>query len=221
MNYLALTQRLAVEAGSGANISTVVAQTGEAGRMANWIAAAWDDLQLERPDWYWMRANFTFPTVAATRAYSATTAGIASRFGIWDTDSVRLYQTSQNDELEVPWSAYEDFRSAYMVGPQTQNRPLTVSIDPAMNLLFGPTPDMAYTVTGEYFKAPQTLAVDADTPEMPAQFHMAIIFRALMLYARYEAAAEIYADAELNYKRFLRRLELNQLPAVEVAGTLT
>jgi hypothetical protein len=49
---------------------------------------------------------------------------------------------------------------------------------------------------------------------------MAIIFRALMLYARYEAAPEIYADADANYKRLLRRIELNQLPTIEIGGTL-
>lgn len=221
MNYLQLAQRLAVEAGSGANISTVVAASGEAGRMANWISAAWDDLQLERPDWYWMRAEFSFPTVASDYKYSSTDAGIADRFGIWDIDSMRAYQTNKNDELGLSWMAYDDFRSAYLIGPQTQSRPLIVSVDPAMNLLFGPIPNLVYTITGEYYKAPQTLAVDDDVPELPAQYHMAIVYRALMLYARYEAAAEIYSDAEMNYKRFLRRIELNQLPTVEVAGTLT
>jgi len=46
---------------------------------------------------------------------------------------------------------------------------------------------------------------------------MAIVYRALMLYARYEAAGEIYQDAMVNYQRFLRRIQLNQLPGMTVA----
>ena len=221
MNYLQLANRLATEAGSGANISSVVAQSGEAGRMANWIASAWEDIQLERPDWYWMRSTFSFPTVIGDRKYSSIDAGITSRFAMWDVNSIRLYQYTITDELKLQWFNYENFRNSYMIGPQVQSRPLTITVDPELNLLFGPIPNYAYTVTGEYFKSPQTLSVDADTPELPSQFHMAIVYRALMLYARYESASEIYSDAELNYKRLLRRLELNQLPTVEVGGTLT
>jgi hypothetical protein len=220
MNFLALTRRLAVEAGSSANISSVVAQSGEAGRMAGWTSSAWDDVQLERPDWYWMRGSFSFPTVAGDMDYSPADAGIATRFGMWDTNSFRAFLTNRNDELKLSWLDYESFRDSYMIGPQIQSRPMYASIAPNLNILLGPIPEAAYTINGEYFKAPQTLTVDDDEPEIPAQFQMIIVYRALMLYARYEAAAEIYADAEMNYKRMLRRLELNQLPTVEVLGTL-
>jgi hypothetical protein len=49
---------------------------------------------------------------------------------------------------------------------------------------------------------------------------MAIVYRALMLYGRYEAAAEIYQDADTNYKRIMRRVDLNQLPDIELAEPL-
>ncbi len=221
MNALQLAQRLAVEAGSSANVASIVAQSGEAGRMANWIAAAWVDLQLERPDWYWMRGSFSFSTTALDGQYSSTDAGITSRFAMWDVKSLRCYQTNVNDELALSWMQYEDFRSAYLIGSQSPSRPVNCSIAPSLDLLLGPRPEAVYVISGEYFKSPQDLAVDADVPELPAQYHMAIIYRALMMYARYEAAAEIYADAEANYKRLLRRLELNQLPTVEFGGTLT
>jgi hypothetical protein len=189
--------------------------------MVNWISAAWDDLQLERPDWYWLRAGFTLTLSASDYQYSYTDAGIATRFSMWDTNSLRQYKLSKNDEIQLSFMGYEDFRQSYLIGAETQSQPEYFTIDPQLNLMFGPIPDATYTVSGEYFKAPHTLATNEDIPEIPAQYHMAIVYRALMLYARYEAASEIYEDASLNYKRFLRRLELNQLPDVAVGGTLT
>ena len=189
--------------------------------MVNWTASAWDDIQLERPDWYWMRSSFTFTTVGGTRLYSPSDAGIASRFSMWDTNSLRIWRLSKTDEIELPFLAYEDFRQSYLIGQEIQNQPLYYTIDPQLNLLLGPIPDGVSTVTGEYFKSVQSLADSADVPEMPSQFHMAVVYRALMFYARYEAAGEIYTDAQANYKRFLRRMELNQLPDVVIEGTLT
>lgn len=221
MTFLDLVNRLCTESGSDTTVGSVVAQSGEAGRMVNWTKSAWDDMQLERPDWYWMRSNFQFQCVASTRSYSVADAGITSRFSIWDTNSLRLYKVSKNDELVLPFMPYEDFRGAYLIGAETVSQPLYFTIDPQMNLLLGPLPDDVYTITGEYFKSAQELLVNGDVPEMPTQFHMAIVYRALMLYARYEAAPEIYQDAATNYKRFLRRLEMNQLPDVVIEGTLT
>lgn len=221
MNFLQLCQRVARECGvSGTGPATVVSQTGEAGRVVNWTASAWNDVQLARPDWYWMRGTFSFTTTPSDRTYSSTDAGIASRFSTWDMDSMRCYQTSQNDEMSLSWMDYETFRNSYIIGAQTVSRPIVASIDPQQNLLLGPTPNLAYTISGEYVKAPQDLALDADTPEMPAQYRLAIVYRAMMMYARFTSAPEIYDDALQNYKRYLRLLEIHQLPTVELAGAL-
>jgi hypothetical protein len=217
MNFLQLVNRLCVESGSDTTLSTVASQSGEAGRMVGWIASAWEDLQLSRPDWYWMQYEFTLPLVASVRSYSPTDAGVTTRFSSWNTDSLRIYRTDKSDETVLPFIPYSDFRSMYLTGQIIETQPIVFTVDPRLNLLMGPMPDGVYTVTGEYFKSVQTLALDADTPELPSQFHMAIVYRALMLYARYEAAGEIYNDAALNYTRFLRRIQLNQLPGMTVA----
>ena len=221
MNYLQLCQRASSEFGmSGAGPSSVLSQTGEYARLVRWIATAWEDLQLERPNWFWMRGSFSFTVTPGDRQYSAADVGIASRFGLWDINSLRIYRVSQNDELPLTFMSYEDFRAAYIIGPQTQSQPLYFTFDPALNLLLGPTPEYAYTVSGEYFKSVQTLAADADTPEMPSQFHLAILYRAMQLYGRYEGAPELVQDGAFNYRRMLRFIELNQMSTVNTAGPL-
>lgn len=221
MNFLQLTQRLGRECGvAGTGPSTVVGQTGEAGRLVNWIISAWDDIQMARPNWYWMTGDFTLTLVSGTREYSAADAGITARFGSWDIKSLRLYRQSKNDEIGLPWISYEDFRSSHLIGADSPAQPVDFTVSPRLGLMFGPMPDYGYTVNGEYLKANQTLALDADTPELPAQYHMAIVYRAMMMCARFEAAGEIFEDAEMNYKRIINRLEMNQMPGTDVSAPL-
>lgn len=223
MTFLELCQRVRQEAGiSGTGPSSVVSQSGENKRIVDWVNSAWEDIQLARPDWFWMRSDFSFQTVVDQYAYTPVQAGIASRFSNWDTDSISTYLTSTGvaDESGLNYIDYASYRDQFLTGVQTASRPIACSISPVLSLLIGYRPNAVYTVHGEYFKAPQTLSAGTDTPEMPSQFHMAIVYRALMLYARYEAAAEIYSDAELNYRRLIKRIELSQLPDISTAVAL-
>jgi hypothetical protein len=223
LNYLQLAQRLRQEAGiSGTGPSSVLSQTGEMKRVVDWIAAAWDDIQIDRQEWYWMRATFSFTTTLGDGSYSSSDAGISTRFSHWKADSLHIYLQSSGvgSERCLEPVDYDAWRETYLVGTQSNGFPRHVAIDPALNLRLGDAPDGVYVVSGEYFKTPQTLANDEAIPEMPTQYHMAIVYRALMLYARYEAAGEIYDDAQRNYRRIMRRVELNQLPPITLADPL-
>ena len=213
MTLIDLVRRLAVEAGaSGGGPVSAVGQTGEPARLVNWVKTAWQDLQLHRTDWFWMRGAFSFQTTPGVCRYDSSAAGILTRFSEWDQNSIRLYQTSVDDELILPKTDYDAFFRAYLVGQQTPGRPVTHSVSPTLDLLIGPVPSVAFTVSGDYMKSPSDLLVDADTPDLPVEYHMAIVYRALMLYARYESAPDILVDAQANYKRLLRRLTLKQQP---------
>jgi hypothetical protein len=49
---------------------------------------------------------------------------------------------------------------------------------------------------------------------------MLIVYRAMMLYAAYEAAPEVQQEAVGNYKSMLSRLKRDQLPAFTIGGPL-
>jgi hypothetical protein len=86
--------------------------------------------------------------------------------------------------------------------------------------LLGPKPDGVFTVSGQYWKKPQALAADADEPEMPDEFHMLIVWKALEHYALYESAAESLVRAQKEQKWYMNRLEIDQLPDVQMPGPL-
>ena len=213
MNFLQLVRRTMSECGaSGGALPTVIGQTGEAARFVGWVVSAWDAIQLAHPNWNWMRDDFSFTTATGVATYTPALSGIATRFGSWDGHSI------QCDGSDMSWFDYPTFRTASRLST-TQSRPF-IAATKSIDLSLSPTPSGAFTISGEYFKSPQTLALDADVPEMPDRFHLAIVYQAMKYYARYEAAGEVMVAAEKDYKSILRKLEIDQLPSIEFASAL-
>lgn len=223
MNFLQLINRTRVECGvSGAStpLSTAQNLTGESARIANWVNSAWNDIQTSKEDWQWMRQPFQFNTVAQQQIYTPTEAGIASTFGNWKRDSFRCSSVGQNyqDEQLLNYMEWTTFRNLYQYGSSrtTYARPVVVTIDPDKSLGFGSIPDLAYVITGEYYVKPAEFSADTDAPSpyFPDRFHLAIVYRAMMSYAGYEAAPEVYSRGELEFKRLMNRVEIDQLPTM-------
>ena len=231
MNFLAIVQRLWLEAGaSGASPgpSTVVSQTGEYARLVTWANSAWKAIQNKNRDWDWMRASASFTTVASTSTYTlgtgAGTVGVSvATFGQWLPYTARAYLTATgtSDEQFLEYIPYEDWRDRYLMGASrsVNVRPMEFSISPAKAICIPPAL-AGYTVTLDYFTAPTDLAADADIPSLPAQYHEAIVWRALMLYGSFEGAVESYDRGKDEYKRIMAPLEAGRLPEVGFAGAL-
>lgn len=226
MNFLQLSQRLARETGvAGAGPSTVIGQTGEAGRLVNWVADAWNDIQTTHQDWEWLRASVSFVTMAGQARYTPTQCGItAGTFGMWARNTFRNYDTAAgvSSEIEMDFTHYEDWRQSYDLGALklARTRPIEVTVTPAKEIALGPYPAAGYTITGDYYTAPVILSLDADTPAMPAQFHMAIVWKAMMSYGAFESASEVYARGELEFGKFMMRMTADRLPEITMAGAL-
>lgn len=230
MTFLELCQRMRQECGiSGTGPSTVVGQTGNLKRIVDWVNTAWMDIQTAHPDWDWMRTSASFPTVASQATYElgtgTGTVGVSvATFGRWDRDTFRNYDTSigTNSEVFMGFVHYDTWRNAYMYGAQraVTTRPINMSISPTKAITLGPPPAAGYTITGDYFYAPLNMTLDADVPALPAQFHMAIIYRAMMSYGAYEAAPEVYQRGELEFGKLMRRMTADRIPETIWGGAL-
>lgn len=223
MNFLQLINRTRVECGvSGAStpLTSVAGLTGESARIANWVNTAWVDLQTSKEDWQWMRDTFQFNLVTQQQTYTPTEAGVGSTFGNWKRDSFRVSSVGQQykDEQLTNYMDWTTFRNLYIYANMryTYARPVVVSIDPDKNLAFGSIPDQPYVVVGEYYVAPTEFEAATDAPPgvFPDRFHMLVVYRAMMYYGGYESAAEVYQRGELEYKRLMNRLAIDQLPTV-------
>jgi hypothetical protein len=230
MNFLELCQDVSRESGTiggSSQPSTVVAQTGRLLLIVNWTAKAWLNIQDMRSTWRWMRKSFSGETTAGIANYSAAGWSINS-FRNWiinpDESDITIYKTALgvSDESRLQYLDWSVFRRRYKIGAQTNNRPIHYTVGPNNNLHFGPAPDAAYTVQGEYYKAAQNLSANADIPEMPEDFHRLIVWDALILLHGHDEGEFARGNAVQNRLVLLDALERDQLPPIKIglAGPL-
>ena len=225
---------------SGTAISSVVpsvtVSTGQVQRVVNWIGDAWSDVQMEHDDWTWMRSSnllgggASFQTIAGQASYplgtGPGTVGVnPDDFGKWDRLAFRNYTTSIGftNENHLDEIEYDVWRNSYMLGAMrtVRTRPVAIAIGPDQSLCLGPPPNDLYTITGDYYRSPSTMVNDTDTPTgLPIQFHMIIVYRAMMKYGQYEGAQEVYARGEEENKGMYSRLQLLRAPRISWGGPL-
>lgn len=235
--YLQLCNDLAREggvSGSASSISATANQTGEAGRIVNWVKQAHNEIQNRHDVWRWMRSKWTVDTVASDDTYAATDctdsrlSAAITRFARWipfddnGASNVKTYLTSGGVSGErwmvpLPWNY---FTALYKRGPQNSGPIVHFTIDPQNNILIGPVPDDIYTTSGEYQMSALEFSADGDTPEFPSRFHDLVWLVALGKYGRYHAAPECVLRSDVEGGRLMRQLEADQLPMISLAEPL-
>jgi hypothetical protein len=212
MNFLALCQRLRSEAGvAGSGPAAVTGQTGELLRLVNWVKDAYRDIQDRRDDWEFLRLDFTFSaSVVGGATYAKTSVSNLANWKHDQRDSFRCYLTAtgENDEQWLTFEDWDKFRATRLFGANRSNtgRPLYFSIKPNKSIVLWPAPDATYTIAGEYFRTAAEFSADADEPLFD-RHHMAIVYNALMRYAAYVGEPSLYARAESEHKKLIRKLE--------------
>jgi hypothetical protein len=197
MNYLQLCQDTVRESGTISGDATPATVTGQSGRLlkvVNWVAKAWQEIQNLHDDWLWMRAEFTGAVVAGSAKYTSASWAI-TRWSRWisttpdDPAVMSIYLTSAGvaDERQLREIEWPIWRQRYGFGLQVNRRPSEYAISPQGEFCLGPIPDAAYTVRGEYQMSAQTLAANADIPELPdTTLHTVIVWKALLLLAQFD-----------------------------------
>lgn len=224
MNFIALCQRARQEMGiAGTGPSTVLSPSGEMGRVVDWVNSAYQDIQNAHHDWQFLVTDFSLPVSSDDNEYSYSDASITN-FGEWIPESFRIYLTATgtSDEGFLSFVDWRDYRDVYQFGTRrTQTgRPNAITIKPDRTLMLNPVPDDAFTVVGEYYAEPYTLSDSTDTPVFDSKYHMAIVWRALMMFGVYSAEPDKYAHGEREYKKILRKMEFNELPKIRFGAPL-
>jgi len=166
--------------------------------------------------------------VANSFSVAATAGGTAIDFTGSQSDVHTM--TSNNttifsgmaSEIFMSYIEYDRWRNAYEYGAlrQVATRPNEVTITPLQALAFGPIADAGYTIVGDYYSVPSELAASTDIPAIPIQFHMAIIYKAMLAYGMYEAASEVVQRATMEMDKWMRRIHTDQMPEIEIGSAL-
>jgi hypothetical protein len=110
-----------------------------------------------------------------------------------------------------------------MVGAMraVQTRPVVIAVGPDQSLCLGPPPNALYTITADYFVAPTEMVADTDIPAgLPTRFHMLIVYRAMMKYAGFESAPEVYQRGSEENAGMYAQLLAVRAPRMSFGGAL-
>lgn len=144
-------------------------------------------------------------------------------FGRWQVQTeqytVRCYLTATPESpWPLAWLEYEEFQRRFIAGSEADGQPRYWSVSPTKQLLIAPAPDSAdYSLSADYWAKPTELRLDDDEPGMPEQFHMLIVWRALLEVASFDAAPEVETRAMRNLKTIWTDLIEDQAPRIQLS----
>jgi hypothetical protein len=208
MNFLQLCQRLRQETGiADSGPSQVTGQTGDMKRLVDWIQESWLRIQSSRNDWGWMWT-----------ADSQVLGAGNSTLTLPDTVERVIPGTLTIGNHELVEIDYRDYRRLYR--ELSRGRPCQYAVRPDGVVAFSAQADQDYTVAYEAYKTPAYFTEGIEVPGMPPRFHMLIVWGALMEYAIYDEAGELYQKGRSNYDTLFAELSLDQEPRMEFAGPL-
>lgn len=207
-----MARRVKRESGRGSSpIASVATASGEDLLIANEVSDRWRAVQQMAYNWKWMRKmlNGVLSLGLVEQDISALGAPDFSRW-VPESDYYRptAYEASNpQSEWDLRYLQFDRFRSMFLVGTPSPAAPQYWSQSPGGKLLIGPAPDLAtYHFRGDYFSVPTELVNDADTPGMPSQFHMLLVWMALEQMSSIDAAPEVYRRAQANAEADLNSL---------------
>lgn len=231
MNFLALVNMARREGGStGGPLSTLAGtQNDEVSNYIAWVANSWNDLQRMYNQAKFMRSEFVLALSNGQWKYATTDVGFTldplGGLKNFKLDSLRAATDTAGftDEQPLPFMDYDRWKLLYRFGNMrltTAARPTLFSVHPDRSLVLGPVPLGGCAINGEYYRMPQQLAVDADVPNLPSDFHELIAWRALRLYGSFDAATEVFQRATTEIQRIQSDLEADQMEPVYIGQPL-
>ena len=215
MNYLQLVQYAMKRAGVREDVpATLVGATGIVDDFKDFVADTYRRIQTTAhgTSWFFRQSlNQTFPLLAELDTYS-TPAGIQEIN--WRTASV--YETAKVDEVPLEYIDYYAWRMDYDLRTVENTRPVWITADPDDQIIFFPVPDKAYTFRFDGVIDVDELSADADIPILPDFAHWAIVWGAVMRYAKHHEDGAKYTDAESEYRPIYDTLVGRQTPETRV-----
>lgn len=225
MNFLALVQAAYHEGGfTGSGPVATANQTGRAGDVVRWVLDAHEEIQGRRPDWRFDWQSGLFQLNALQDVYDPAvdfnlTGGVRefvrTPYASF-TYPTALGNTGRNFLQFREWEQFRGLQTPTVKGTV----PTMFTLRPDGKIVYFPQPTVACTASHEYFLMPQVLAVDGDVPRMPARFHMAIAWKAVMIACGKTKDFARFDTAEENYEAIFQRMMLEETPRMKTGGPL-
>jgi len=217
MDYLELTRRLAREVGASGRIQTLQGTEGEFRRLADWVNESWVELQMVRDTWKWRVGEFEVPMTVGQRVVD--TSSYPDFYRVLPNQFFGKLDSATNWAV-LAFVSFRDWQDLVRTRPPQEGVPVYYTERSDLVIEVDPIPSVPYSVRGLYTKRPQFLVDDFDVPSLPEEYHMAIVYKAMMLYGGYESAPEIYQSGEAGFNRIYQMLVNTDIPDVHLGTEL-
>lgn len=210
MNYLEICQAVRSRIGlHGTGPSTVVSPTDVEKDIVDAVHDAWVDIQNYRDEWDWMRVTTTFNTVAQKTNYTTVDiAGPSNRVSHFIKDSLYAYKNSKYELLTYLDENLFEYRH---INDDDDTAPSEYTINRNDQSIEINSPDAVYPMQVDYYKTPQLLTDNTDTPEMPVRWHLLIVYLAIQKLSSSIASASSGQEFAQAYAVMLGQLMRSQL----------
>ena len=210
--------------------TTVVGQTGDLGDVVECVKEAWLMVQMHHRDWRWMQDSVT--VTLTPNVFIITVANFVAQNARFEhimpfvAQSHIRYASGRNNSAAtnpsmscyfIPWQEFNG--GIYTRNPTpASSQPMYFSEQPNRSVRLYPPPSEPAPGFNWLFgipcrKTPQTLAADADIPEMPDEYHNLIVWWAVDIFCRSRSNFDrLSAEAKKEVNRQLFKLAADQLP---------
>ena len=188
MTYLELCQAVVEEVGLSGQITSVVNQRGDFGRIVRFVRNACSQLEGRWINWRFLYGTYTFNTTQGINQY---TAPANLRIRKWDANRAYIDQLIVRTYFADDAIDYE----RDPLGEDYEGTPVQLIIERDNTLRLIGTPDRAYSVEVGYYRMATVLSGNTDTPAIPEQFQDIIVQDAVRRYANYDESPELKIQA--------------------------
>jgi len=125
----------------------------------------------------------------------------------FDFSTFKYYKKSEGANWKTPlqYLPYDQFQEK-AADYSDSSDPVYVTTTPKKSLRIWPAPDDDFILVADSFLKPQSMAVNGDIPILPENFHMMIVWKALIDYAGFEESSAIFKFAAIRYDAFYEQL---------------
>lgn len=207
LTFLAGVQAAYRESGLlGTGPVSVLNQSGRNADFVRWYGEAYEAIQNLRDNWNFLwasSADAPYTLTADKNVYDPVTDfGIVGGVAEWDPEGSYVWPVTGSIANRLfmkylPWVTFRDL----VVGNIAHGMPTNFTERPDGKIQYYPNPVTSYYAVHEYWRKPDVLVVDADIPILNQRFHMAIVWKTVMLYcefakdwSRFETAQGKYED---------------------------
>lgn len=213
MDFLSLCKRTRAECHlNGVGPTTVVLANNpkDMQSIIQWVADAWRELQGMR-NWQWQWESPTLTIAPGTSVLAQEVS--AARY-----DKEATYLVSGGGFLSyLPW---DEFRLHFTANETQAGAPTVWSIRPDLAFVVNAKPSTSTQIVVERYANPTDLEDDGDTPALPVDLHMHIVWSAVKKYAAHEEAGALYKTASDEASRIYSTILDRCLPEYTLGGPL-